>query len=259
MSIIEVEKLSKRYKISHEKKNLSYFTLRDEITELARKPIDLLIGRRRTKEELWALKDISFNVQPGEALGLIGPNGSGKTTLLKLLTRITAPTEGQAIINGRIGSLLEVGTGFHPELTGRENVYLNGAILGMKKKEIDEKFDQIVSFAEVERFLDTPLKRYSSGMSVRLAFSVAVHFDPDILLMDECLAVGDLAFQKKCLKKMNEETKGGKTIIFVSHDLQAVRGLCKNAVWLEKGKMMKQGPANEIVDEYQRSQEIKAN
>jgi lipopolysaccharide transport system ATP-binding protein len=252
-NIIEVENLSKRYRISHQKKNLSYFTLRDEITEIVRKPFDLLTGRRSNKEELWALKNITFNVRPGEVLGLIGPNGSGKTTLLKLLTRITAPTTGKAIIEGRIGSLLEVGTGFHPELTGRENVYLNGAILGMRKIEIDKKFEEIVAFAEIEKFLDTPLKRYSSGMGVRLAFSVAVHLDPDILLMDEALAVGDLSFQRKCLKKMGNVAQEGKTIIFVSHDMQAVRNLCQNVIWLEKGQIKQIGNAQEVINNYEKS------
>jgi len=253
---IKVENLSKKYKISHERKNLSYFTLRDEITGVLRKPFDILTGRKREKEELWALKDVTFEVRPGEVMGLIGPNGSGKTTLLKVLTRITAPTAGKAVIEGRVGSLLEVGTGFHPELTGRENVYLNGAILGMGKKEIDKKFDEIVSFAEIEKFLDTPLKRYSSGMSVRLAFSVAVHFDPDVLFMDECLAVGDLAYQKKCIRKMDLEAKEGKTIIFVSHDLQAVRSLCKNAVWLEKGQITKIGQVEEVLKEYEQKSNL---
>lgn len=257
MPIIEVENLSKKYRISREKKGLVYFTLRDELVDIVKKPFYWITGKKKDKEDIWALKNVTFKVEQGEILGIIGPNGSGKTTLLKVLTRITSPTTGQAIVNGLVGSLLEAGTGFHPELTGRENVYLNGAILGMKKKEIDKKFDEIVEFAEVGKFLDTPIKRYSTGMYVRLAFSVAVHVEPDILLMDEILAVGDVAFQKKCLKKMEDLAKGGRTVLFVSHNMLAVRSLCKSAIWIEKGQIKQKGNVNEVVRNYEEAQTVK--
>ena len=201
-------------------------------------------------QSFWALKDISFEVQPGEVVGVIGRNGAGKSTLLKVLCRITAPTSGEAVINGRVGSLLEVGTGFHPELTGRENVYMNGTILGMKKAEVDRKFDEIVSFAEIEQFLDTPVKRYSSGMYVRLAFAVAAHLDPEILVVDEVLAVGDMQFQKKCLGKMQDVSESGRTVLFVSHNMPAVSRLCTRAVLLDKGRMVYQGTADDVVNHY---------
>jgi len=254
MYIIEVENLSKKYSISHKERGIVYSTLRDELTNTVKKPFYWITGKKKSKEDIWALKDISFKLEPGEVLGIIGPNGSGKTTLLKVLTRITSPTKGKAIIRGRVGSLLEVGTGFHPELTGRENVYLNGAILGMRKKEIDKKFDEIVDFAGVEKFLDTPLKRYSAGMNVRLAFSVAAHLEPDILLIDEVLAVGDIAFQKKCLGKMEDVARQGRTVLFVSHHMVAVRSLCKNAIWLENGRIKEKGNINEVVRNYEKSQ-----
>lgn len=257
MSIIEVENLSKKYTISHKK--AGYSTLRDELVDIIKKPFNWVTGRKKGKEDIWALKDITFKVESGEILGIIGSNGSGKTTLLKILTRITSPTTGQATVSGRVGSLLEAGTGFHPELTGRENVYLNGAILGMKKKEIDKKFDEIVKFAEVENFLDTPIKRYSTGMYVRLAFSVAVHLEPDILLMDEILAVGDITFQKKCLKKMENVAKEGRTVLFVSHNMSAVRGLCKSAIWIEKGQIRQKGGVDEVVRSYEEAQTSKSN
>ena len=201
----------------------------------------------------WALDDVTFDVQPGEVLGVIGRNGAGKSTLLKILSRITEPTSGEAFIEGRIGSLLEIGTGFHPELTGRENIYMNGTILGMKKAEVDRKFDEIVAFSEIEKFLDTPVKRYSSGMYVRLAFAVAAHLEPEILIVDEVLAVGDAAFQKKCLGKMSDDSTAGRPVLFVSHNMTAMQGLCSRVIWLHEGKVAKDGPAEEIVEEYQRT------
>lgn len=206
--------------------------------------------------EFWALKDVSFDVQPGEVIGIIGRNGAGKSTLLKLLTRITEPTSGEAIINGRVGSLLEVGTGFHPELTGRENVYMNGTILGMKMREIDAKFDEIVAFSELEKFIDTPVKRYSSGMYVRLAFSVAAHLEPEILLVDEVLAVGDAAFQKKCLGKMGEVAQAGRTVLFVSHNMPSLLNLCSRGVLLKDGQVETIGGIDEVVGQYLGSQRL---
>jgi lipopolysaccharide transport system ATP-binding protein len=200
--------------------------------------------------EFWALRDVSFGVEPGEIVGIIGRNGAGKSTLLKILTRITEPTTGEAVINGRVGSLLEVGTGFHPELTGRENVFMNGTILGMKKREIAAKFDEIVAFSEVEKFIDTPVKRYSSGMYVRLAFAVAAHLEPEILLVDEVLAVGDAAFQRKCMDKMGDVAKGGRTILFVSHNIGAIERLCSKVLWLEGGRLKRHGEAEAICREY---------
>ena len=202
---------------------------------------------------IWALKDVSFEVKHGEAVGIIGRNGSGKTTILKILSRITAPTEGRVEIYGRVGSLLEVGTGFHPELTGRENIYLNGAIIGMKKAEVERKFDEIVAFSEVEKFLDTPVKRYSSGMYVRLAFSVAAHLEPEILIVDEVLAVGDAAFQKKCLGKMSNVTGEGRTVLFVSHNMSAIRELCPRSLWIDNGRIVESGSSSSIVDSYLQS------
>ena len=223
---IRCENLSKQYRIGSPER---YRTLRDAISTTARAPF------RRFKSEtqnghIWALDDVSFEIERGDVVGIIGLNGAGKSTLLKILSRITAPTRGRADIFGRVGSLLEVGTGFHSELTGRENIYLNGAILGMRKTEIDRKFDEIVAFAEVEKFLDTPVKRYSSGMYVRLAFGVAAHLETEVLLVDEVLAVGDAQFQKKCFEKMREIGKHGRTILFVSHNLSAVRSICKQAL-----------------------------
>ena len=245
MSIIKVENLSKKYTILHRRDGgRHYLTLRDELT-------NLIFGRRSTKEDVWVLKNMSFQIEPGEIVGIIGPNGAGKTTLLKVLTKITPPTEGRAIINGRVGSLLEVGTGFHPELTGRENIYLNGAILGMKKKEIERKFNQIVDFAGIEKFLDTPAKRYSSGMFVRLAFSVAAHLEPDVLLVDEVLAVGDAEFQKKSLGRMKEITENAqRTILFVSHNMDAVRSLCDRVILIDKGRIKYIGDVREGIDKY---------
>ncbi len=201
-------------------------------------------------ETLWALKDVSFEVQPGEVVGVIGKNGAGKTTLLKILSRITDPSQGRARLNGRVGSLLEVGTGFHPELTGRENVFLNGAIMGLHRAEIKTKFEQIVEFAEVGKFIDTPVKRYSSGMYVRLAFAVAAHLEPEILLVDEVLAVGDLAFQKKCLGKMGSVAQEGRTVLLVSHNMEAVMGLCPRSLWIDQGGLKADGPSREVVKDY---------
>jgi len=211
-----------------------------------------LVGRRGAEQDdaFWALRDVSFEVPHGQALGLIGGNGAGKSTLLKILTRITAPTTGRATIHGRIGSLLEVGTGFHPDLTGRENVYLNGAILGMRRAEVERKFDEIVAFAEVERFIDTPVKRYSSGMYLRLAFAVAAHLEPEVLLVDEVLAVGDAAFQAKCLGKMGDVTAEGRTVVFVSHNLDAIQRLCPRSVLLESGRVADVGRSDDVVRGY---------
>ena len=213
------------------------------------------IGRRDSKSgsDFWALKDVSFEVEQGEVLGVIGGNGAGKSTLLKILTRVTEPTSGRAVIEGRVGSLLEVGTGFHPELTGRENVYMNGTILGMKRRGIDAKFDEIVDFSGVERFIDTPVKRYSSGMYVRLAFSVAAHLESEVLLVDEVLAVGDAAFQKKCLGKMGEISKVGRTILFVSHRMANVRALCTRSIWLDGGRVRMDGDTETVADAYQQA------
>src|SRR5215213_7080496 len=245
---IRCENLSKQYRIGSPD---SYRTLRDAISNAA------LAAFRRSKNNsrnghghIWALHDVSCEINRGEVVGIIGLNGAGKSTLLKILSRITAPTRGRADVYGRVGSLLEVGTGFHPELTGRENIYLNGAILGMRKVEIDRKFDEIVSFAEVEKFLDTPVKRYSSGMYVRLAFGVAAHLETEVLLVDEVLAVGDAQFQKKCFEKMRDIGVQGRTILFVSHNMSAVRSICKQALIVEKGTVVAQGEIDETVDQY---------
>jgi len=254
--IIEIKNLSKRYWISHEPGGIyaCASSLRDDVAGLFKV---LAHRRKKTKEHIWALKDINLSIEQGEILGVIGHNGAGKSTFLKILTRITPPTKGEAIVRGRIGSLLEVGTGFHPELTGRENVYLNGAILGMKKKEIDKKFEEIVDFAGIRQFLDTPLKRYSTGMGVRLAFSIAANLDPEILLIDEVLSVGDAAFQKKSYDKMEEVTqKSGRTILFVSHNMGAIQGLCKRTVLLDKGQIVKVGPTEEVINYYLNSGNI---
>jgi lipopolysaccharide transport system ATP-binding protein len=231
---IRVDGISKKYKIGAPRKRFP--TLRDSVANFFRAPFRK-DSVRREESDLWALKDVSFEIRSGEVTGVIGRNGAGKSTLLKILARITMPTEGFAEIHGRVGSLLEVGTGFHPELTGRENVYLNGAILGMRRAEIDRKFDEIVSFAEVERFLETPVKHYSTGMFMRLAFSVAAHLEPEILLVDEVLAVGDAEFQKKCLGKMDGVARQGRTILFVSHNMPAVQSLCSRCVVLRGGRL----------------------
>ncbi len=257
--IIEIRSISKKYDIAHMRGG--YIALRDVLANIARHPFSFMAKRARRavglekKEEFWALKDVSFSVKRGEVVGVVGANGAGKSTLLKILSQITPPTDGEVVIRGRLGSLLEVGTGFHPELTGRENIFLNGAILGMKKREIARKFDEIVAFAGIERFLDTPVKHYSSGMYVRLAFSVAAHMEPDILLVDEVLAVGDAEFQKKCLGKMDEITKmDGRTILFVSHNMTAIRSLCKRCIVLEKGKKIFDGDTESALNEYNNRQ-----
>lgn len=252
---ISVENLSKKYVISHQKQE-SYTTLRDVLANGAKRFTNKLFNPFSVSEndvaheEFWALKDVSFDVQQGERVGIIGCNGAGKSTLLKILSRITEPTSGRVSIKGRVASLLEVGTGFHPELTGRENIYLNGAILGMSKTEIKRKFDEIVAFAEVERFLDTPVKRYSSGMYVRLAFAVAAHLEPEILIVDEVLAVGDTQFQKKCIGKMEEAGKEGRTVLFVSHNMTVIQNLCTKAIWLDKGLFHSEGVVTEQIAGY---------
>jgi len=246
--IIEVHNLSKNYKIGEEKER--YYSLREEMIKLAKKPIQWLKGEKTSKKDFWALKDVSFSVKKGEVIGVIGRNGAGKTTLLKVLSKITPPTEGRAIIRGRINSLLEVGTGFHPELKGRENIYLSGAILGMTKKEIDSKFDEIVKFSEIGEFLDTPVKRYSSGMYVKLAFAVAAHLEPEVLFVDEVLAVGDFKFQKKCLEKMSKVSQEGRTILFVSHNMDSVARLCNRSILLEKGRLIMEGPTPDVIEKY---------
>jgi lipopolysaccharide transport system ATP-binding protein len=266
--IISVKGLSKRYKLGV----FNAKTLREEAEALlarlsrrkgdgiskigdgARSPNSQLPSSPSAPDEFWALKDVSFDVQPGEVIGVIGRNGAGKSTLLKILSRITEPTSGEARIRGRVASLLEVGTGFHPELTGRENVFLNGAILGMSKAEIRSKFDEIVAFAEIEKFIDTPVKRYSSGMYVRLAFAVAAHLEPEILIVDEVLAVGDVEFQKKCIGKMQEVSgQDGRTVLFVSHNLNAVQNLCGKALYLKEGREVAFGPCFDVLKMYQTS------
>lgn len=247
--IIKVQKVSKRYDLGA--RQVSYDTLREMLADKMRAPLrHLRRGGGLGGENFWALKDINFEVFPGEILGIIGRNGAGKSTLLKILSRITEPTSGRVELYGRVGSLLEVGTGFHPELSGRENIFLNGTILGMSRVEIARKFDEIVGFAEVERFLDTPVKRYSSGMYVRLAFAIAAHLEPEILLVDEVLAVGDVAFQKKCLGKMGEVASEGRTVLFVSHDMRAIRSLCSSAIHLQSGQMVMKGEVREAIESY---------
>jgi ABC-type polysaccharide/polyol phosphate transport system ATPase subunit len=252
---ITAEGLGKRYRIGALALQM---TLGERLTHLMNAPARWLSPRSNGSSsgrhlEFWALRDVSFELRKGEVVGLIGRNGAGKSTLLKILSRVTQPTVGRAEIRGRVGSLLEVGTGFHPELTGRENTYLNGAILGMGKKEIDRKFDEIVAFAEVENFIDTPLKHYSTGMQMRLAFAVAAHMEPETLLVDEVLAVGDIAFQKKCLGKMGEVASGGRTIVFVSHQLNQIRRLCEKVIWLDQGKIFQTGPTPEVTGAYEAS------
>ncbi|HAX78646.1 MAG TPA: teichoic-acid-transporting ATPase [Cyanobacteria bacterium UBA11372] len=255
-TVISVENLGKKYIIGHQMQG-QYVTLKDKLTNGAK-----FLGRKLfrystnsnldyTQEEFWALKDVSFEIKQGDRIGIIGRNGAGKSTLLKILSRITEPTTGEVSIQGRVASLLEVGTGFHPELTGRENIYLNGAILGMSKVEIKSKFDEIVDFAEVERFLDTPVKRYSSGMYVRLAFAVAAHLEPEILIVDEVLAVGDIQFQKKCLGKMQDVSKSqGRTVLFVSHNMEAIQRLCSQCLMFERGQLVAQTDAASAIQRY---------
>jgi lipopolysaccharide transport system ATP-binding protein len=248
---ISIENVSKRYTIGHQKAAGDGF--RHALEGALRSPMAWLRSQREKKLEqvdFWALKDVSVQIKQGDVVGILGKNGAGKSTLLKLLSRITVPTKGRIRINGRIASLLEVGTGFHAELTGRENVFLNGAILGMGRAEIVRKFDEIVAFSEIEEFLDTPVKRYSSGMYVRLAFSVAAHLDPEMLIVDEVLAVGDTSFQKKCLAKIASYAQNGRTVLFVSHNLDAVRTLCKRGIWLKSGQLYRDGRADAIVEDY---------
>jgi lipopolysaccharide transport system ATP-binding protein len=247
MSTVVAEGISKLYHIGQYK--AGYQTLRDTVSHAARRALRLE-HVDHSLEELWALKDVSFTVEEGEVVGFIGPNGSGKSTLLKILTRITPPTEGTASIRGRVGSILEVGTGFHPELTGRENTYLNGAILGMKRREIRAKFDEIVEFSGIGKFIDTPVKRYSSGMYVRLAFAVAAHLDPEVLIIDEVLAVGDYEFQQRCMGRIEDISNSGRTVVFVSHDMGAITRLCGRAYWLQGGQLMAEGPAQDVVSRY---------
>src|SRR5678815_3952264 len=248
--IVRVVELSKEYRIGAGR--AGYGTLRESIVRAVQAPLESLRRQngKRDSETIWAVKDASFEVEPGEVVGIIGRNGAGKSTLLKMLSRITEPTRGRAELYGRIASLLEVGTGFHPELSGRENTYLNGAILGMRKAEIDRKFDEIVAFAELEKFLDTPVKHYSSGMYMRLAFAVAAYLDPEILVVDEVLAVGDAMFQKKCLGRMRDISNEGRTVISVSHNMAAIRSLCSRGILLAKGEKVFEGPAGECVDRY---------
>ena len=244
--VIRAEGLGKRYRVGERER---YLALRDILARAISNPLKRKL--RPPVDYLWALRDVNFEIRQGEVVGLIGRNGAGKTTLLKLLSRITRPTTGSAEIHGRIGSLLEVGTGFHPELTGRENIYLSGAILGMKKREIDSKHDAIVDFAEVERFLDTPLKFYSTGMQMRLAFAVAAHLEPEILLIDEVLAVGDIEFQKKCLGKMQVISSSGRTIVFVSHQTNQIRRLCERVFWIDSGQVRQEGRTGDVLGAYE--------
>ena len=239
--ILEIQNISKKFRIHHEQK--PYLSLRDGFT-------DFFKHKKNNDEDFWALKDVSFDVMPGDTIGIIGKNGAGKSTLLKILSKITPPTSGKIITRGRIASLLEVGTGFHPELSGRENIFLNGSILGMKKAEIQRNFDAIVDFSGIEKFLDTPLKHYSSGMQLRLAFAVAAFLENEILIIDEVLAVGDAEFQKKCMGKMNEVSKSGRTILFVSHNMPSIKGLCVNGIHLEKGTLKFNGKVEEAIAKY---------
>jgi lipopolysaccharide transport system ATP-binding protein len=250
---IRIEGLGKRYRLAAGGASpMRYRTLRESLVEAVKAPFRRAArGGEAGADDFWALSDVSFEVQPGEVVGIIGRNGAGKSTLLKVLSRITKPTTGRVEIDGRVGSLLEVGTGFHPELTGRENIYLNGSILGMTRREIDRKFDEIVAFAEVGKFLDTPVKRYSSGMYVRLAFAVAAHLEPEILIVDEVLAVGDAGFQKKCMGKMGEVSQSGRTVLLVSHDLPMVGKLSTRAVWLKDGSVHRTGRPADVIDHYQ--------
>jgi lipopolysaccharide transport system ATP-binding protein len=247
--IIKVQNLGKRYRLGAQQAR--YGSLRDTLAGMARAPLRLLQRNGRAAQPLvWAVKDVSFEVLPGEVVGIIGRNGAGKSTLLKMLSRITQPTTGRIEVYGRIASLLEVGTGFHPELTGRENIYLNGAILGMARAEIERNFDEIVAFSEVEEFIDTPVKHFSSGMYLRLAFAVAAHLEPEILIIDEVLAVGDARFQRKCLDKMQDVGKQGRTVLFVSHNMPAITRLCPRTILLERGAVLRDGPSPEIVSAY---------
>lgn len=239
--ILEIQNISKKYRINHQ--SGSYVSLREKV-------LSVLRFEKQQQEDFWALNDVSFSVNPGESIGIIGRNGAGKSTLLKVLSKITPPTKGKIISRGRIASLLEVGTGFHPELTGRENIFFNGSLLGMKRKEIELKFDEIVDFSGVEKFLDTPLKHYSSGMQLRLAFAVAAFLEPEILIIDEVLAVGDAEFQKKCMGKMEDVSRSGRTILFVSHDMTVMAQMCKTLVLLDSGRILSNGSAPKVISEY---------
>ncbi|MCC7202804.1 MAG: ATP-binding cassette domain-containing protein [Nitrospirae bacterium] len=248
--MIEIRNISKQYTIGRKE---AYGSLRDEIMQAIAAPFRRGVRALGTGEEdntIWALRDVSFNVQEGEVIGIIGRNGAGKSTLLKILSRITEPTSGRIVMRGRVASLLEVGTGFHPELTGRENIFLNGALLGMSRQEIKARFDEIVAFSEIEKFLDTPVKRYSSGMYVRLAFAVAAHLEPEILIVDEVLAVGDIRFQRKCMDRMGYVSKEGRTVLFVSHSMPAVTRLCQRALMFGEGRVLQDGPAHQVVTSY---------
>jgi lipopolysaccharide transport system ATP-binding protein len=253
---IRIDKLSKLYRIG---KRERYRTLRDTLTDVLTAPVRKARSLSRPNQQdgeptadwIWALKDVSFDVEPGEVIGIIGRNGAGKSTLLRVLSRITEPTEGTVEIRGRIASLLEVGTGFHPELTGRENIFLNAAILGMTRTEVERKFDEIVDFADVDRFIDTPVKHYSSGMQVRLAFAVAAHLEPEVLVVDEVLAVGDLTFQRKCIGKMEGVSHSGRTVLFVSHQMNQIRRLCQRVIWLEEGHVQQVGPTAQVTSAYE--------
>jgi len=247
---IEIDNLGKKYIISHQGQAQQYVALRDVISDSVKKLVKPKKSMKPQREDFWALRNISLQIDVGEKLGVIGRNGAGKTTLLKILSRITSPSEGKVKLNGRVSSLLEVGTGFHPELTGRENIYLNGAILGLSRKEIRKKFAQIIEFAEIEKFLDTPVKRYSSGMYVRLAFAVAAHLEPEILLVDEVLAVGDIQFQKKCLEKMGDISREGRTVLFVSHNLTAIEHFCSRCILLKSGNLILDGNVESVIEGY---------
>ncbi len=264
-SAIRVEHLSKRYRIGAAQTKFRYGMLRDVLVDTVTAPVRWMraLGKQGALDEeqpnyIWALNDVSFEVEEGKVLGIIGRNGAGKSTLLKILSRVTEPTRGTVAVRGRVGSLLEVGTGFHPELTGRENIYMNGAILGMKRAEIERKFDEIVAFSEVEQFIDTPVKRYSSGMYLRLAFAVAAHLEPEILVVDEVLAVGDAEFQKKCLGKMGDVAQQGRTVLFVSHNMSAILRLTEEAIVLDRGKLLMRGPTQQAVDYYLSSGQAQA-
>ena len=250
--IVKVESVSKRFRIHpREAPSVRYPTLREALVKMIRSPFSRRSTNGHYDGTLWALKDATFQVMPGEVMGIIGPNGAGKSTLLKILSRIIEPTSGKVELYGRVASLLEVGTGFHPDLSGRENVFLNGAILGMRRREIEAKFDEIVAFAEVEKFIDTAVKHYSSGMYLRLAFAVTAHLDPEVMIVDEVLAVGDANFQKKCLAKMDQVTRSGRTVLLVSHSMGMVTQLCQRAILLKEGRIQKLGPAEEVVADYE--------
>jgi lipopolysaccharide transport system ATP-binding protein len=250
MTVIQADNISKRYIIDHIKGNARGNTFRELVTDGIKNIFTKKTEEAVSHEDFWALKGVSFDIKQGDRVGIIGSNGAGKSTLLKVLSRITEPTEGKISIKGRVASLLEVGTGFHPELSGRENIFLNGAILGMKRQDIKNQFDAIVDFAGVEKFLDTPVKRYSSGMYVRLGFAISAHLEPEILIVDEVLAVGDAEFQRKCLGKMKDASTSGRTILFVSHNLTAVQGLCNKAMFMQKGQLMEMGETNQVLATY---------